>query len=272
MKVSNRFSTGLGFLGATWAGAALALGQAAPQPSQDAAESRPAVVHTERSAGRPANNNAAAQAGAMMSRTGGSLLKASLVAPPDPGQAKLSQVSFFAVPEKEPKTLKKHDLLTIIVREESQMDSKATTDLTKDVEFKAAVNQMIKLKLASASIYGLATPAATPAVDFTSDRTFKGDGEVKRDDSLTARITAEILDVKPNGTLVVQARKRIKHDEEDQQFILTGTCRAEDVNADNTLLSTQIYDLELQKNTKGSVRSATERGRIPKLLDFINLF
>ncbi|MDB5175068.1 MAG: flgH [Phycisphaerales bacterium] len=267
----KRITAKAAFLSIACVSGALALGQAAPQTQQDPAEVRPSP-HPDRTSVKPANNNAAAQAGMMMSRTGGSLLKASLAAPPDPGQAKLSQVSFYAVPEKEPKTLKKHDLVTIIIREESQMDSKATTDLTKDAELKAAVNQMIKLKLSSASIYGLQTPAAAPAVDFTGNRTFKGDGEVKRDDSLTARITAEILDVKPNGTLVLQARKRIKHDEEEQQFILTGTCRAEDVNADNTLLSTQLYDLELQKNTKGSVRSATERGRLPKLLDFINPF
>ncbi|MDB5292101.1 MAG: flgH [Phycisphaerales bacterium] len=250
---------------------ALALGQAVPQTQQETAEGRTGP-HLDRTGLKPSNNNAAAQAGVMMSRTGGSLLKATLVAPPDPGQAKLSQVSFFAVPEKEPKVLKKHDLVTIIIREESQMDSKATTDLTKNAEFKAAVNQMVKLKLSNFSIYGLPTPAATPAVDITGNRTFTGDGEVKRDDSLTARITAEILDVKPNGTLVLQARKRIKHDEEEQQFILTGTCRAEDINADNTLLSTQLYDLELQKNTKGNVRNATERGNVSKLLDFINPF
>src|SRR5947209_14164715 len=67
----------------------------------------------------PLNNNSATQAGAMMQRTNGSLLKATLGTPPDPNQAKLSQLSFFAVPAPEPKTLKKHDLITIIIREES---------------------------------------------------------------------------------------------------------------------------------------------------------
>ena len=246
-------------------GAAPVLGQAAPGGGG-------ASASQNRTPPRPANNNTAAQAGAMIERSGGSLLRAALSSQPDPGQAKLSQVSYFAVPEPEPKTLKKHDLVTIIVREESELSSKGSNDFKKNAQLQAQVNQFIKLKLDKGSIYGLPTPTAQPGVDLTGNRTFKGEGEVDRSDSFTARITAEVVDVKPNGTLVLQARKRIKTDEEEQQFILTGICRVEDVTGDNSVLSTQLHDLELQKNHKGDVRSATQRGTLPKLLDFINPF
>src|SRR5690349_14254874 len=56
---------------------------------------------------------------ALMRSNGGSLLRASLAAQTDPSIAKASQVSFFAVPAPVPRVLKKHDLVTIIVREES---------------------------------------------------------------------------------------------------------------------------------------------------------
>ncbi len=221
---------------------------------------------------KPLNNNTAAMAGAMIGRTGGSLLKATLASTVDPGQAKLSQISFFAVPEQEPKTMKKHDLLTIIIREESETTSKAQNDLKKNAEVQAEVQQWFKLNFANLTLKGLQTPTATPGLDLTGLRTFHGEGEKDRTDSMTARITAEVLDVKPNGTLVLQARKHIKSDEEEQQFILTGICRAEDITPDNTVLSTQLYDLSLQKNVKGDVHQSTERGRIPKLLDFLNPF
>jgi flagellar L-ring protein FlgH len=69
---------------------------------------------------------------------------------------------------------------------------------------------------------------------------------------------------------VLQARKTIRADEEVQSYLLSGTCRVEDVTADGTVLSTQLHDLDLQKTHKGIVKSATERGVLPKLLDFIN--
>src|SRR5204863_4285556 len=130
----------------------------------------------------------------------------------------------------------------------------------------------IKLKLSNFAIQGGAQGPLPPGVKLTGNRTFKGEATVDREDTLTARITGEVLDVKPNGTLVVQARKQIKTDEEVQQFVLTGICRAEDVLPDNTVLSTQLYDLELNKSHKGAVRDTTKRGWVPKLLDAINPF
>src|SRR5262245_53316010 len=70
----------------------------------------------------------AAIASQAMQRSGGSLLRASLAAQSDAGQAQLSQVSFFNVPEPEPRTVKKHDLITIIVREESEFTAEGTTE------------------------------------------------------------------------------------------------------------------------------------------------
>jgi flagellar L-ring protein precursor FlgH len=103
-------------------------------------------------------------------------------------------------------------------------------------------------------------------------RNLKGEATVDRTDSLTARITAEVIDVKPNGTLVLQAKQRIKTDDEEQQFVFTGTGRVEDVGVDNTILSTQLYDKDVTKTHTGAVRDTTKRGLIPKLLDLINPF
>lgn len=263
----------IGFVGMACLGGAVAVGQTAPAQSQDARlADRETAQAAAKPPAKPANNNTAARAGAMMERTGGSLLKATLAAKQDPGQAKLSQVSFFAVPEKQPKTLKKHDLVTIIVREESESTSHGEKDFQKNAELQAQVNQMVQLQWGKGTIRNLPIPTTTPGVDLTGKRTFNGQGEADRSDSLTARITAEILDVKPNGTMVLQARKRIKTDEEEQQIVLTGICRAEDITPDNSILSTQLFDLQLQKNNKGDVKNATTRGALPKLLDFINPF
>jgi len=205
----------------------------------------------------------------MMKRTGGSLLQAQLLVESTSGTA--AQASFLTVPEPVPRTLKKHDLMTIVINEESEITSKGTNNMTRDSEFDAKVSNFVQVKPKSLTLLGL-TPTTTPEVNLSGTRSFQGQGEVDRTDSFTARITAEVVDVKPNGTVIVQARKRIKTDEEEQQFILTGTCRAEDVTAANTILSSQMFDLELQKNHKGDVRNATKRGVLGKLLDVINPF
>lgn len=250
--------------------AGVALGQTAPtqttQPPPDKRESHRQNVLTG-----PSTNVRAEQSAATMQKTGGSLLQAQLATRADPTQVKPAQVSFFAVPEPEPKTLKVHDLVQVIVREQSEITSKGTNNMTRDSELDAKVNDFVKLNFSKLILKGL-QPNIAPEINLSGIRSFQGQGEVDRTDSFAARITAEVVDVKPNGTVVLQARKRIKTDEEEQEFILTGTCRVEDISADDTITSTQLYDLELQKNHKGDVRQATKRGSLGKLLDVLNLF
>jgi flagellar L-ring protein precursor FlgH len=236
------------------------------------AQTTPAKPDKNAPAPKPVNNNQTTSVAEGMRKNGGSLFRASLQAQPEPGQATLRDVSFYSVPDPEPRVLKKHDLVTVIVREESAFKSKGTTDVKRQSELEAKIEEFIKLDLRNFELQGGAIGPVPPSIKADASRGFKGEGSVDRSDSLTARIAVEVVDVKPNGTLVLQGSKRIKTDDEEQQFILTGVCRAADVSADNTVLSTNLYDLSLEKKHKGAVRDASKRGWVTKLLDALNPF
>jgi flagellar L-ring protein precursor FlgH len=208
--------------------------------------------------------------GANLQRTGGSLMRAQAAAHVGNGARPVS-VSFMAVPEPQPRTIKKHDLVTVIISENSDSSSKGTTDLKKNADFVAQLTQFIKLRPTNFAIEGR-TPANPPGINASGNRDFKGEATADRTDAFTARVTAEVIDVKPNGNLVMQSTKHVQNDDEEQFFTLTGICRAEDVTADNTVLSTQLLNLDVVKKTKGAVRDTTKRGFIPKILDQINPF
>lgn len=207
----------------------------------------------------------------LMQNNGGSLLQASMPQVVEPLNSKTPAYSLYAVPEPEPKVIKKHALVNIVVREESQSASKGVTDLKKSAELDTKVDSFVKFHPASFSILGQ-TATNPPQIKLSGERNYKGDATANRADSVVARIQAEVIDVKPNGTLVLQARKRIKSEDEEQSIILTGVCRVEDVDASNSVLSTDLHDLDLKKTTKGAVRDTTKRGLLPRLLDFINPF
>jgi flagellar L-ring protein precursor FlgH len=207
-------------------------------------------------------------------QNGSSLLRATMATQADQARAQLNQVSFFAVAEPEPRVLKKHDLVTIIVREESSFESDASSELRKEAALEARIDEFIQLDtlLREFQLKGGGVTDPVPSIAMSGSRDFKGEGNVDRFDRLTLRVTAEVVDVKPNGTLVLQARQRIATDEEVQELVLSGVCRAEDVTADNTVLSTQMFDKEVRKNHKGTVRNATRRGWLSKLLDAVSPF
>jgi flagellar L-ring protein precursor FlgH len=207
----------------------------------------------------------------LMQGSGGSLLQASVPQQLEPVNSKTPSYSLYAVAEPEPKVLKKHDLINVIVREESQSESKGVTDLKKNTDIDAKVDSFIKLDPANFAIQGgvLKNP---PEIKMSGTRNYKGDATATRSDTVVVRLEGEVLDVKPNGTLVVQARKHIKTEDEEQTFVLTGVCRVQDVDASNSVLSTDLHDLDLQKITTGAVRDTTRRGLLPRLLDFLNPF
>ncbi len=186
-------------------------------------------------------------------------------------QNSLAQISFLAVPEPQPKVVKKHDIVTIIIREESEYSSEGTTDLKKQADLNAAITEFVRINLANKALQSNIGSTA-PTIAMNGSHNFKGEATVDRTDSYTQRIGAEVLDVKPNGTLVLQAMKTIQTDEEEQSVILSGVCRAEDITADDTVLSTQLHDLTVRKTHKGAVRDTTKRGWVPRLLDVLNPF
>ncbi|MEM1012786.1 MAG: flagellar basal body L-ring protein FlgH [Planctomycetota bacterium] len=245
--------------------AALA-GKAAAQSTQ----TRPQVTTS------PAATETAEEIAARMFAGSGSLLQAQLASRDavargigQPGSAIDADVSFFAIPAPEPTLVRRHDLITVIVREESSSRSQGSADYEKDYTISADLQEYVNLNLGD---FRLIPKAGGQALDFEAGRSFAGDGQNDRRDSFVTRITAEVMDVKPNGTLVIQARKRITTDNDEQLIVLTGTCRTADVTAGNTVLSTQLHDLHLQKHTRGPVRDAAKRGWLPRAVDVVNPF
>ena len=189
----------------------------------------------------------------------------------NPLSPEVAAVSYTAVAIPPPRKFAKHDLVTIIVREFSEADVSAALGTEKETSVKGAVKAMPRLQLQELLNLQLnnstITDPATVDVGFKKD--FDGSGDYKTEESVTTRITARIIDVKPNGTLVLEARKFQQIDKETLDIVVTGTCRKQDVRSDNTVLSTQLYDLVLKKKHTGDIRRATRKGLLTRILETV---
>jgi flagellar L-ring protein precursor FlgH len=187
---------------------------------------------------------------------------------PDQG-AELRPVSLFLVEEPKPKDFAIHDKVTIIISETSRQSSQQVLDTKKDASVKASLKDFPDLmKLLEAE---LTTDNGSPitSVDVSSGQKFKGDGKYERSDRFTDRITATVIDVKPNGVLVIEARRTIQRDKEITTVVVSGECRREDVTAENTVLSTQLADLTLRSTNEGDVKETASKGWITNLFEAI---
>lgn len=190
--------------------------------------------------------------------------------PTGPATKRLHQASMMAVVPDPPKEFRVHDLITIIVRQEKKYEGDATTDNKKDLSLDASLDSWFRIhnhKWVQQTFAG-----GKPAIKGSVKGQLKADGKSEREDKFVTRITAKVVDVKPNGNLVLEATSYIKQDEEEQIMTLSGVCRSMDITPDNTVLSTQLAELTIDVKHTGAIRDATRRGWIPKTLDFLRPF
>lgn len=183
--------------------------------------------------------------------------------------AALEGVSLYAVQPQAPRRIKVNDLVTIIVNQSSAMEHDQALDTEKKYRNTASIDAFPDLRhLWELQVFAGRTDM-TPELSVNSNSKFESDGEFARQDRVTARITAQVIDVKPNGLLVLEARSTITTDSEQQLMVLSGTARMEDVTAQNTLQSTQLFDLRLETHHTGEVRRAADKGIITRVLEAV---
>jgi flagellar L-ring protein precursor FlgH len=175
--------------------------------------------------------------------------------------------SWTTVTPPPPKTFRPGDLLTIIIREQRKWEAEADLETKKEYDIKSELDAFFKFTDGGIGAAGFRR--GKPNVDFKFDHELKGEGDSSREDRLTTRLAARIIDVKPNGLLVLEGQASIIHDDEASKITITGVCRKEDVTADNTILSTQIADKRVVVTNSGALRAAARRGWIPRLIDWL---
>jgi len=180
----------------------------------------------------------------------------------------LHSMSLFTVPMASPVQWKKNDLVHILVRETSKISSESDLEADKKYSSKGEVNALPLDALQNFVLH----QAQIGNIDFNSTRKFDGTGEYTRDDDFTARITARVVEVLPNGHLVVEARTYIETDDETSSMKLSGVCDPLSVSPAGTILSSDIFDLRIVKDHEGELRKATKKGLFAKIVDAIFAF
>ncbi len=178
--------------------------------------------------------------------------------------------AWTATKARPPKVYRPQDLITIIVRHTRRFKAEADLETKKEWDLSSEISAFIK---GTAGGLGSADfRRGRPNIDYKFQNELSSDGDTQRRDSLTTRVTARVIDVKPNGELVLQARAVMQHDDELSTITVTGICRKEDITAANTILSTQIADLDIRVQNEGALRASSSRGWIPRLIDMLKPF
>jgi flagellar L-ring protein precursor FlgH len=84
-----------------------------------------------------------------------------------------------------------------------------------------------------------------------SSQALNGQAQTASDSSFTTSLAAQVVSVLPNGFLVVEAVRQMEMNNQRQTLVVRGVVRPSDIAVDNSVLSSQVNNLEVRLNGKG---------------------
>ncbi|MCL5807296.1 MAG: flagellar basal body L-ring protein FlgH [Deltaproteobacteria bacterium] len=159
-----------------------------------------------------------------------------------------------------------NDIVTIIIDESSSGQNQASTSTSKNSASNSDISAMLGLdtsiKNANSNLGGKLS------VGGTSASTLKGAGDTSRGGKLQARLTARVVKVLDNGNLLIEGRRQLTLNAEDQFIVITGVIRSEDIMADNWVLSSNMADARILYTGSGVLTDKQHPGWMTRALDW----
>ena len=112
----------------------------------------------------------------------------------------------------------------------------------------------------------MATGSSPTNMGLSGGQTFTGSGNNSRSDALTSTISAMITDVYPNGYMKIYGRRKLRINNEEQYVSVSGVVRPEDVNFDNSIISTKIANADFVYDGVGDLNDSNRSGWLGRAL------
>lgn len=163
------------------------------------------------------------------------------------------------------KAVRLHDVVSIVVTESLSASTDGQVKNSRASNANSGLTSLFGLLKGSNALQNL--------VGMNAASGLSAQGQSTTNSSLATTFGGEVVDVLPNGMLVVQATRQLTFSQQTQLIKLRGLVRPEDVSAQNQVLSTAMTDLELEVTGKGIVNDSTYRQNpLVRLLERILIF
>jgi flagellar L-ring protein precursor FlgH len=150
------------------------------------------------------------------------------------------------------------DILTVIVdisNEQATFDSeisrtrgnKESADLTAFLGYESQLANILPDGIDPASLTA-----------FGSDSAHTGAGGITRKETVSMRLAAVVLQILPNGNMVIAGKQEVRVNGELRELTVTGVIRPEDIRSDNTIYWHQIAEARISYGGRGSVSDMVE--------------
>jgi flagellar L-ring protein precursor FlgH len=163
---------------------------------------------------------------------------------------------------------KQGDILTVVIEIDEQAEISNATDRSRTGSESLGVPGLFGLpqRLDERLPDGA---SSADAVSINSSSSSSGDGSVKRNEKLTLRVAATIVDVLPNGVLSISGSQELRVNFEMRELLVTGYVRPEDISRQNEITYDKIATARVSYGGRGQITDVQQPRVGQQVLDAI---
>ncbi len=163
------------------------------------------------------------------------------------------------------RAMRPHDLISVVVSENLAASTDGTVKNSRASNASSSVSALFGTLHAGNALQNL--------VNQTSAAGLTAQGTSATNSSLSTTFGGQVIEVLPNGMLVIEAARQVEFSQQTQTIVLRGLVRPEDISQQNQVLSTAISSLELEVRGKGIINDYTHRSNLlVRLLQRVLIF
>ena len=161
---------------------------------------------------------------------------------PSPGSIWVPRGRFSDLPGDD-KARNVNDTIIINVVEQTVAEGDASVKSARTFSASSSISALGGLVKANNGLQNIFSPQSSQALN--------GQAQTTSDSSFTTSLAAQVVSVLSNGFLVVEAVRHMEMNNQRQTLVIHGVVRPSDIAMDNSVLSSQIFNLEVELNGKG---------------------
>jgi flagellar L-ring protein precursor FlgH len=149
------------------------------------------------------------------------------------------------------RAMRPHDLIQVVVAENLAASTDGTVKNSRASNATSGISGLIGTLKVGNALQNIITQNSSSGLN--------AQGTSATDSSLSTTFGGQVVEVLPNGMLVVEAARQVEFSQQTQTILLRGLVRPEDISQQNQVLSTAISSLELEVRGKGIINDYTHR-------------
>jgi len=203
----------------------------------------------------------------------GSLLFAAPLPPKQAAPLNMDNSSFMyrkLPPEAEQRELQLNDIITVLVDYRSALQSDGDANSKKTANFSAVLSDWLKFD--GKNFEPAKQLSGDPRINGALTSQYKTQADIQQKDALTFKIAASVVDIRPNGNLVIDGRSDVQVNDEVWEQSISGVVRRQSIGPDRTVRSDDLAERRIKIRKKGFVHDATNRGWLTRWYDQVKPF